>query len=662
MTRYSLLLLLLPFLFMSCQKAGDKLEIPKIFSDHMVLQRGQENPLWGWTQPNARVEVTLSGQGGEDVFQAKGNEEGRWQTNIAAQEAGGPYKLILRSGEKADTLQDIWFGEVWLCGGQSNMEFTLEMLEKYEDIKNSTNPKIRFFNVPRRIAFSPKSDLEDGEWQLCDPSTTGDLSAVAYFFAKNLLAELDVPIGLISSNWGGTVVETWISETSARKVAYYKEALDKIGGIDVAELQAQAREDFVNKYLKAGGIPLEKDTIIWSKASYDDSQWPLMRVPELWENQGLRGMNGVVWFRKEFNLASAPKGEEVLLSLGKIDDDDQTFLNGVLVGSMKQVYNSLRKYPIEAGLLKEGKNTLAVRVNDTGGGGGFWGHPAEMYLAVGEEKIPLSGEWKYRVSLNDLSLDVPGLGPNGNPTLLYNGMIHPIEKYGIKGAIWYQGESNEGRGEEYQTLFPLLIEDWRERWEQDFSFYFVQLANFNASNPEEAPWAEIREAQTMTLRLPKTGMAVTTDIGNPDDIHPKNKEDVGKRLALWALSKDYGREGLVYSGPLYEEAEINGDHILIDFNHTGSGLAIGKGDSELKGFEIAGADKQFYPANAVIQGKQLRVSSPKVPIPAAVRYAWSNNPEEANLFNKEGLPASSFRTDNWPLNSEGKIKDYKVPE
>lgn len=660
MNPYRLLLFMIPLLCFSCTQKEDKLDLAKIFSDHMVLQRNQENPIWGWSHPEADIKIRWKSATDERSYRVEAAKDGKWIFQLPAQEAGGPHQMIIKCGSQSDTLDDIYVGEVWLCGGQSNMEFTLEMVQKFEEIKRSGKTNIRFFNVPRKVSFSPEKDMESGEWQICDSMTSAELSAVGYFFAKNLQAELDVPIGLISSNWGGTVVETWISETSARKVSYYQEALDRISTFDVPSMKMAAKQKFIESYTALGGLDLEVDDISWAQVSHDDSKWPVMEVPALWEDRGLEGMNGMVWFRKEVMLPEAPAEEDLQLSLGKIDDDDSTFVNGQFVGSMINQYNSLRKYSIPHGLLKAGKNTIAVKINDTGGGGGFWGEPEEMYLATGEQKIALAGDWKYRVSLSNLELDVPGLGPNGNPTLLYNGMIHPIETYGIKGAIWYQGESNVGRGVEYQTLFPLLIEDWREKWGKPFGFYFVQLANFNADDPKGISWPELREAQTKTLSVSHTGMAVITDIGEANDIHPKNKEDVGKRLALWALAKDYGQSDLTYSGPLYREAEIQGNQMNIDFEYIGSGLMAGKGKSTLDGFEIAGKNKQFYPAKAVISGEQVIVSSPKVAIPASVRYAWTNNPEKANLYNKEGLPASPFRTDTWPLVSKGKVKDYQL--
>ncbi|MCI4668023.1 MAG: sialate O-acetylesterase [Bacteroidia bacterium] len=654
------LLLLCVFLLISCEQKKDILKISRLFSDHMVLQRNHENPIWGKSLPNKKLTITISSPDlPHHTLMVMADDEGSWFTKLPKISKKGPHKIQIIAGKAIKEIEDVLFGEVWLCGGQSNMEYTLGMLDKFEEIKNSSNPEIRHFKVPRKIAYSPQDSITGGEWELADSTTSEDFSAVAYFFAKKLHRELDVPIGLISSNWGGTVVESWLSPEAAKKVSYYQAALDKLPQIDIEKEKEAATSRFKNFYTKTTGQEVELGTISWAKAELDDSNWPKMQVPGLWEGQGLKGLDGVVWFRKEVELNAKPALQNSNIYLGKIDDGDSTYFNGVLIGSMDASYNKERVYSIPDSLIKNGKNTIAIKITDTGGGGGFWSPENVMRISIGNQSTTLAGNWKYRVSLEDLSIESPGHGPNGNPTILYNGMIHPIQPYGIKGAIWYQGESNQGRGEEYRKLFPLLIQGWREKWKQDFGFYFVQLANFNSS--QAAAWPEIREAQLMTLSVPATGMAVITDIGEADDIHPKNKEDVGRRLALWALSKDYGKE-LVYSGPLYSSMEIKGKSILLNFDHAETGLQSSDDSGKLYGFEIAGDDQRFYPAKAKIVNQSLLVSSQKVAKPVAVRYAWENNPEKANFYNGAGLPASPFRTDNWPLSSKGVIKEYKISQ
>ena len=454
--------------------------LPRIFGSSMVLQRNKPIAVWGWADAGEKITVQFNKQ----IKKTKAAKDGSWKVELQQEAAGGPYQLVV-AGKNTIAFEDVLVGEVWICSGQSNMEWSVKNSDSAKrEIREADYPMIRHIKVPRTVAASPAKDITGGVWQKADSTTTGDFTAVGYFFARKLFKELHVPIGLINTSWGGTMVETWTS----------REAFEKT-------------EEFKNLF----------------KVPYAD---------------------------------------------------------------------------IQAAADKAGKR----------------------------------------------------VDPNAYPTLLFNGMINPIIPFSIQGAIWYQGEANAGRAYEYRKSFPLMIQDWRQRFGQgDFPFYFVQLASFNASNGNSAKgsaWAELREAQTATLSLPNTGMAVTMDIGESKDIHPRNKQDVGARLAAIALNNLYGVK-MEFSGPMYQSFTSDANKILVSFTHADNGLVIKDKYGYLKGFEIAGADKKFYYAKADVKNNQAIVYSDSVTNPVAVRYGWADDMPEANLYNKDGLPASPFRTDTW---------------
>jgi sialate O-acetylesterase len=632
------------FLFAALTASAD-VTLPKIFGDNMVLQRDREIIVWGWASPKEKITVQLNKQ----TKTVTAGKDGKWKLSLAAESAGGPYQLVAK-GKNTITLSNVLIGDVWVCSGQSNMEWPLRSSNNAtEEISNAKNGMIRHFKVPNTISTEPKEDLAGGDWKVCSPETAGDFTAVGYFFARELTKELNVPIGLINTSWGGTHIETWTSREAFAGNEEFKSmiaGMPKLNLDSISKVKTDAMLDQIAK--SQGKIPVAaSETEAWKQANFDDSQWKTMKLPGLWE-QRLGEFDGFVWFRKTVMVSAADAGKEASLELAMIDDSDETFVNGTKVGTTKQRYNEKRNYNIPAGVLKEGKNVIAVRVEDTGGGGGIFGDDASMKLTIAGNAHSLAGNWLYRIE--SISRTSSSIGPNSYPTLLFNAMLKPLIPFGIKGALWYQGEANAGRAYQYRKAFPLMINDWRKQWAQgDFPFYFVQLASFNADKGTSATgstWAELREAQTMTLSLPNTGMAVTSDIGEAEDIHPRNKQDVGKRLAAVALSNTYGKTR-VNGGPVYKSIEVKGDKVIVSFDNIGGGLITKDKYGYLKGFEIAGADKKFVYAKASIEGDKVVVFQNGVTEPVAVRYGWADEISDCNLYNAENFPAGPFRSDNW---------------
>lgn len=636
------------------------LKLPAIFGDHMVLQCNQPVPIWGWAEPNEEVVVILNGK---SLSVTKANQQGRWMVKLPPQPAGSPHELIIRTRRETVRFTDVLFGEVWVCSGQSNMEWPVALAQNAkQEIDTANFPQIRFFVVEKSIALEPQNDCK-GRWVICNPETIGGFSAVGYFFGREIHQRLKVPVGLIGTYWGGTPAEAWTDLKTLESDLDFKPILERLprGQETLQRLQEQyerALAEWREKaLLKDSGNKGEE--MGWAKPEFNDSDWATMNLPQVWERSSPQmNIDGAVWFRKVVTIPDDWVGKELILNLGPIDDHDTTYFNGERIGSTgAETPNSWtmpRRYKVPSNLVKPGANLIAVRVFDMWANGGFTGLPDQMRLEIaegGEEPISLAGPWKFKIEFARDASKVPQQPQppvnNWTPTGLFNAMVAPLIPYAIRGVIWYQGESNVGRAYQYRKLFPALINSWRKAWGQgDFPFLFVQLANYLERNPEptESAWAELREAQLLTLKtVPKTGMAVAIDIGEANDIHPRNKQDVGKRLAMTALAIAYGQK-IVYSGPIYRSMRIEGNKIRLFFDHVGSRL-VAKGD-KLVGFAIAGKDRKFVWANARIEGDTVVVWSEQVPDPVAVRYAWANNPE-CNLYNKEGLPASPFRTDDW---------------
>jgi len=635
----------LVFIIFLSYSASVKAEIrlPHVIGNNMVLQRDVKTPIWGWAAKGEKIKFLFAGK----KYAATANEKGKWLIFLDPLPAGGPYELSI-TGTNHIILRNILIGEVWVCSGQSNMEWPLSSVNNAQkEIAEANYPNIRLYTVPKKISSSPKDDSEAGEWQECSSATVPGFSAVGYFFGRNLSQNLNIPIGLINSSWGGTVLETWASIDAISSIPDFQDALKEMKTRDLEKLEAdneKLMKDWTNK-LNSDDLGNQQK---WQLAEFPDSVWNTMIIPTTWEKTGLN-MDGVVWFRKEIILDSVEVANGITINLGAIDDSDESFINGEKVGETWNQYSKKRVYKAAPNQLKTGRNVIAVRVIDTGGGGGIWGEPFDVFYTSSKGDVSLAGNWKYNVGINPGPNPNAQTGPNAYPTLLFNGMINPILPYAIQGAIWYQGESNASRAYQYETLFPLLINDWRKQWNNpNLSFLYVQLANYMASKPtpENSEWAELRDAQQKTLSVNKTGMAVIIDIGEATDIHPRNKQDVGYRLSLAARKVSYNQD-IVFSGPTYESHSIDSNKVVLKFNNVGGGLVAKDKYGYLKGFSIAGEVQKFVWAKAVIEGDKVIVWSENVGSPVAVRYAWADNPEDANFYNLEGLPASPFRTDSW---------------
>ena len=623
------------FLFL-IQTVVAQISLPYIFSDNMVLQRGQKMPIWGFSSPNETIKVVFKKQ----LKETKANEKGEWMVYLDQEKAGGPYELTV-SGKNKITFKNVLVGDVWLASGQSNMEWNLAATEGYDkELKQTKFPLIRHIKINKKINSLPQNNVTETHWDVANQQTIGDFSAVAYHFAKKMYQEKGVPIGIINSSWGGTVVETWIPREAFEQSPYFKEMISKMPKVDIEQLE---QNNIVEKTKFMESLTQEKvSDFNANQFLTENSASPKaeINVPQAWEEQGYKSLDGIIWVKKTIVLTENDVKKDATLYLGKIDDADTTFFNGKEVGGMKQ-WSDERIYTISKELLKVGENTIAIKITDTGGGGGLWSDAKDVKLVTSDKTLPLAGKWKFGIEKI-----FSAINQNEFPSLIYNSMVHPFINTKISGVIWYQGESNVERAAEYAKTFPLLINSWREKFGKDLPFYFVQLSTFNndGNSNEGCPWAELREAQTQTLSLKNTGMAVTTDVGNPNDIHPRNKKPVGDRLANLALKNG------IYS-PVLKSYSIKGDKIEVTL--TGKSKLMVKDQQSLKGFEIAGEDQIFQPATASIVNNKLVVTSDKVSQPVAVRYGWKADNSDLNLFTKELLPVSPFRTDNFTLKTEG---------
>lgn len=633
----------------SCYAASAKVKLPSFFTDNMVLQRNTNANIWGWAEKDKVITVTTSWN--KKTYKIKSSASGDWKIAVATPNYGGPYQVQISDGEITN-LKNVLIGDVWICSGQSNMEMPLAgwgKIHNYEqEVKDANYPKLRLLQAEHVTSFAPLDDAKlnnGGGWEECSPKNVAEFSATAYFFAREIYKQTGIPIGLIHTSWGGTVAEAWTSASALKTMPDFEGSLEMVRQKASGKMKPYAEQlKQWNEKAMQSDAGLKDGKAIWAQADLDDANWKTIKTPGVWRSAELKDFDGVLWTRKEISLPKTMFGTDLTLDLGMIDDDDVTYFNGEKIGETIG-YNKVRSYKVPANLVKEGENVITVKIFDSGADGGLYGENSVLQLKspTGEE-IPLAGDWKYQIGL-DLAKLPSKPSPDDNPnqvTVLYNAMIHPFLNYTIKGAIWYQGESNADRAKQYRTLFPLMITDWRTKFKQgNFPFYFVQLANFMAKEkePGESNWAELRDAQLNALKLPHTGMATIIDIGEANDIHPKDKQDVGKRLALIALHNDYKKD-IEYSGPMLATSKIEGKSMVLNFSHA-KGLHA-KGDGNLKGFAIAGADKVWHWADATIKGNAVMLSAADVPQPKFVRYDWANNPD-GNLYNDSDLPTSPFQ-------------------
>lgn len=616
----------------------------------MVLQRNKLNTIWGWSDPGDSIRVQI----GENTASGTADSSGRWQVKIQPPPAGGPYTVKI-SGHRTAELHNVLVGDVWLCGGQSNMQLMLQEAKNgAEEVQAANFPEIRFFSVFGQPSYH-HTDVVQGEWKVVSPETAARVSAVAYYFARKIQQKTHIPIGLVVDCLGGTPAEAWTSAEALRPLKDFDIPLAEVHRLSLSH--APEYGNYIMHWYDEYDPGLKAN---WESVALDDSSWKRVQIPGGFAGLGVPETPAIAWFRREFVLPEDAPATHALLFLGAVERMDTAYINGVKIGASSWVENP-RVYPIPPTTLKPGKNVIAIRVLKTKPVGGFLSKPEDLHILLSDKKqIPLAGEWKAKLSADVRPPHPMPLGYENwpvMPTVLYEGMLSPIAPLAITGAIWYQGEQNSERGFQYRKLLPVMITDWRRLFDQgDFPFYIVSLPAFKQRSPVpvDDAWAETRESQALAAaRTPNSCLAVTIDIGDANNIHPKEKQPVGERLALCALAKQYG-ENVVFSGPTLDLVERLPDSIRLHFTHTDGGLQV-KGE-KLEEFSIAGEDHKWHWAEAKLDGDSILVSSPSVPNPKEVRYAWQSNPA-ATLFNGAGLPAAPFRTDTWTAITEN-VRPY----
>jgi sialate O-acetylesterase len=659
--------LILFLALVGCQ-SNSNLKLPSLIGDNMILQQKTDAKIWGKATPGQKINVSASWN---VSGQTKAGEDGKWTVVLSTPEAGGPYTITISARDTSILINNVLIGEVWFCSGQSNMEMPVEgwppadtVMHSFKTLASASIPEIRLFNVLKKISGEPLDDCT-GKWEVSTPEAARPFSATAYFFGRKLHNELNIPIGLIESAWGGTPSESWTSSEALEKSGEFSSRLKAIkesapllaeyqswlNGLSQIELNVGADDQWKNLNFNDEKIP---------SSEFNDNGWPLMTLPTQFE-EDMGDFDGAVWFRKNVEIKQEMAGKDLILSLGPIDDMDRAYFNGELVGSteVSGKWQIDRNYDIPGSLVKSGENTISVRVLDTQGGGGIYGTSDKMKLCLKSDIrvcVPINGDWKYQpvaeltgnkiyifdILKNDFFAKKRPIALGaGTPSVLFNGMVSPVLPYQIKGAIWYQGEANVGRADQYSIIFPAMIQNWRDAWGiKDFPFYFVQIAPYVYSGVDSTESAYLREAQESALKLNNTGMVATFDIATVMNIHPPLKKEVGERLALLALNNDYGIKSLC-NGPVYKSMSVDGNTVKLQFENADDGL-VAK-DKNLSEFEIAGEDGKYVKAAAKIVNNEVVVSSSAVSKPAAVRYCWRNG-AEASLYNKAGLPACQFRT------------------
>lgn len=670
--------------------------LPGWMSSNMVLQQRTKVHLQATAKKGATVKITASWDN-KTTKAVADKVTGAFEFDLEVPAAGGPYTLTFNDGKKL-VLENVMSGEVWFCSGQSNMEMPVKgwgMVNNFEqEVADANHPLVRLFQVKKVVAHSPQTTVPLGYtngWAVCSPETVGEFSAAAYFFAREVSRKLGVAVGVVNSSWGGTPAESWPSLEALQGVMGFENHAKRLfaTGFDeekVEQLYQEERAEWMQEVYN-GDQGLEKgniDKAIWASKGFNDSSWKTVAQPLLWNKiDELKEFDGIVWMRRVVDVPASLAGKDLKLELGAIDDEDITYWNGVRVG-MTSGWMAARTYTVPGKLVKAGKNVLTVRVNDTGGDGGFLKEAKDFYISAGDKKVSLAGDWTWKKSIDAASIQsskkmTEPVAPNSSwyPAGLYNSMVAPFLSMPIRGFLWYQGCSNVGRAVQYESLFQALILDWqarfnknsevapfpkpqpqdeRRRWMQNreskaLPFYFVQLANYlqRKDLQPQSGWAALREAQRKALRLDGVGMAVNIDIGMSNDIHPKNKQEVGRRLALLALNRTYGCEEAC-AAPEYMQMQVSEGKALLSFLPAFGADRLAE-NADIKGFTVAGPDHQWHVAKAHTEAGgqfiwRVVVECPEVPHPVAVRYAWADNPE-CNFQTSTGLPVGPFRTDDW---------------
>jgi len=620
------------------------IRVPQLISDGMILQRDSDVAIWGWADPLEKINITFFNKS----YKTKTDSDGNWNLVIKTGKAGGPFEMIISGSTDTIKIKDILFGDVFLCSGQSNMAFKLERIkERYaKDIENSTNNNIRQFSI--KSTWSPylKEDVESQGWINATPQSVNNFSAVAYFFAQQLYCEHQVPIGIIDASYSATVAEGWISKEGLINFPDFIKHAEKYNNYEyinsIIDHQNEVRKNWFNTLEQK-----EKSSDGYNNISNTDlSGWDSINVPGFWSTKEMKNFTGSVWFKKEIKIDEELLTQECKLYPGAIDDRYTIYINGIDIGSEWRRGRD-RDFIVPQHALSKGTNILTIQIINPEGQGGFY-RDRPYKLKFNNKEIDLTGQWKYKVGVK-----MPELSSKENvkfnliPTFLFNGMINPLKNYKIKGVLWYQGEGNVSRGMQYRELFHDLILNWRNHWQNDnLPFLFVQLSSYGNPKLYNTSWAVLREAQQSALLLPNTGMAVTYDIGEANNIHPGNKKEVGRRLSLLARQIIYDEDIKPY-GPIFKQMEIKGKEIHLEFDNFDSSCINNENSPLWNGFYISDHTRKFYPASVHIHNGSLVISNNKVDQLITVRYAWLNNSLDANFYNEEGLPALPFRTDNW---------------
>ena len=630
--------------------AHAEVRLSEVFGEHMVLQRDRPLRIWGQATPGQSLTVELGGRTGT----ARAGSDGRWRVQLAPLPAGGPHRLVVK-GDETVALNDVLIGDLWLLGGQSNMEWPLEQTDTGpQEVASPQNQQLRHLRVPLRASVNPEAEIAPAPWVVAQPGRVAEFSAIGYHFAKQMQAVQGVPIGLINTAWGGSMLETWMSREAALRDPDLAPTVRTLPGDNAAFSAALGQRLLPRVVAWQKGLPLDgADASGWSAAADIDANWPTLQAPGVWEGQGLADVDGVVWMRKRIELSAAQAAGAAELHLAKVDDCDEVWVNGQKVGGQCG-WDQARHYALPAGLLRAGANWIAVRVTDNGGGGGIHGNAGDLRLDTAAGPVPLAGAWRARV---EKLVAAGGPVANNAPALGHNGLIAPLQGLSVRGVLWYQGEENSGRAAAYADGFKRLIQDWRGQFgDPKLPFFFVQLASWLPladNKPDGNGWAELRASQAAALALPHTGMATAIDVGDTVDIHPRNKRTVGQRLAGLAMH-ELGLRAAPATGPRLSGHQAKGGQFELRFDTTVGGLRTARAGEAPRGFYVAGADRRWVPAEARIDGDRIVLRSAAVTTPVAARYAWVNNASEANVVGGDGLPLPPLRTDDWPLESAGR--------